>query len=439
MRIAVVGTGIAGLATAWLLDRHHDVTVFEAEPRIGGHANTVRVAFPDGDVAVDVGFIVYNEDNYPNLTRMFRALGVATQVSDMSFAASLAGGALEYGGSSPAMLFAQRRNLVRPSYLRMLIDIARFNRLGRAFLSGERDESLTLDRLIERSGFGRLLRDAYLYPMAAAIWSAPLCTVQHFPAHRFLRFFANHGLLGMDSHKTWRTVSGGSYRYVQRLVRSLRRPIQTSAPVRAIVRHDLGVGVVQEDGTMARFDRVVLACHADEALRLLERPSAAERRLLGAFRFQPNRAILHGDARLMPRRRRAWASWNYVADRTTCQGAPASVTYWMNRLQRLDQRHPLFVSLNPGIQPAPELTYGSFDYTHPVLSAAAIAAQRDLPSIQGTDRVLFAGAWQGDGFHEDGLAAALRAAAALGAGPPWLEASHDAAAGLPERAAAFRA
>lgn len=423
MRIAVVGAGAAGLGAAWALSRRHEVLLYEAEARAGGHAHTLEVAGPGGPVAVDGGFIVYNEPNYPNLTRLFAALGVATQPSDMSFAVSLDQGRYEYEGS-PGGLFAQPANLLNAAHWRMAAEIPRFFRLAQAALAGGAPVALEEDTLgawLARNGFGRDFAERHLLPMAAAIWSAPAAEILAFPLAAFLRFFANHGLLRARNRPRWRTVTGGSRRYVEAVLRALGpRATRLGARVEGLARHR-GGWVVRSAAGPQQADAVVLACHADQTLALLgAEAGAAERDLLGRVRYSDNRAVLHSDPALMPRRRRAWASWNYLGTRGP-DGEAVSVTYWMNRLQGLDPRLPLFVSLNPLRPPAPALTHAAWHCSHPVFDAAALAAQRRLPEIQGQRGLWFAGSWCGYGFHEDALASGLRVAAALGSPAPWAE------------------
>lgn len=419
MRIAIVGSGIGGLATAWLLHRRHDVVLFEAEPRPGGHSHTVDVQLGERTLPVDTGFIVYNEHNYPGLTRLFATLGVPTRWSDMSFAASLEDGRFEYAGHSLRGLFGQRCNLVRPRFLRLLLDIPRFNRAARRFLARSPEDPATVGELLRRWRLGPAFVGGYLVPMAAAIWSAPPASILEMPAAALLRFFDNHRLLGVAGHHRWRTVVGGSRRYVAAMTAPLRGRLRLRAPVRAVRRVPGGAEVVVEGQGVERFDRVVLACHADQALAVLVDADSEERAILGAIRFQPNRAVLHRDAALMPRRRSCWASWNYLARTGADPERPASVTYWMNRLQGLETEEPILVSLNPPREPRADLVHGTFAWAHPVLDAAALRAQAALPRIRGRGGVDYAGAWLGWGFHEDGLRSAIEAAAALGVRPPW--------------------
>jgi predicted NAD/FAD-binding protein len=443
VHIGIVGSGISGLSAAWLLSRRHNVTVFEKDGRLGGHSNTVRATVQGETIDVDTGFIVYNERNYPELTAFLDHLKVATAPSAMSFSASIGNGELEYCGSSPLGLFAQRRNLLRPAFYRMLADIVRFNRLGSAHLDIVDRGDWTLGRFLDSHGFGSAFRGAYLLPMAAAIWSCPTATMLHFPASSFLRFFANHGLLTVNDQPKWRTLEHRSKDYVDRLRASFAPRVRESAPVIAVHRRPGGVEVVDGRGGQFRFDAVVMAAHADQTAAVLLDADDEERRLLGAFRFQANRAVLHSDQRLMPRRRGAWAAWNYAATGLLEPGDRVSVTYWMNRLQNIDERWPLFVSMNPITEPDPSLVHSEHSYDHPIFDAEALAAQARMSAIQGRGGVYYAGAWLGHGFHEDGLRSGLEVAARLGVRAPWkpapeVELPMPAASGLglPEHAAA---
>lgn len=415
LRIAVIGGGISGLSTALALHGHARVTLFEAEPRLGGHARTV-IAGRRGDQPVDTGFIVFNHATYPHLGRLFRELDVPVQRSDMSFGASLDGGRIEYALRDARALFARPGNALSPTFLRMLRDILRFNRAAEATVTGGQSVGALIDALGLGEGFRRL----YIRPFCGAIWSMPDAEVDDFPATLLVRFFRNHGLLGMTGQHAWWTVGGGSRAYVDRLERRLASggvALRTRAPVRGIARDAAGVTVATgaAGAVPERFDQVVLACHADQALRLLDQPDAAERRLLGAIRFRPNRAVLHADPARMPRRRACWSSWNALAG---TEQRTASVTYWMNRLQGLPEDDPLFVTLNPAT-PIPEaLVYDETVFRHPVLDRATLGAQQGLAAIQGANRTWFAGAWLRNGFHEDGIASALRVTRGLGI-PAW--------------------
>lgn len=415
LEIAVIGSGISGLSAAWLLSSRHEVTLYEIDRRLGGHSNTVLAPTGGASIPVDTGFIVYNEVTYPNLTAMFSHLGVETEATDMSFAVSIDGGRLEYAGSDLAGLIAQPANLLRPRFYAMMADLLRFYRQAPRDLG--KLEGVTLGEYLARNNYGRAFREDHLYPMAAAIWSTPAADVGAYPAEAFIRFCDNHGLLKISNRPQWRTVKGGSRAYVARLSEPLAGQVMIGRDVRIVER--AAGGVVIEDGTTRRrFDKVLVACHADQALDLIRAPTEAEQRILGAFRYSRNEAVLHGDERLMPRRRAAWSAWNYLA--TSDHSTGPSVTYWMNRLQHLDPSVPLFVTLNPLVEPRVDRVYCQFTYEHPQFDQRAIEAQRQLWTLQGVGNVWFAGAYFGAGFHEDGLQAGLAAAEAMGrVRRPW--------------------
>lgn len=424
LRIAVVGTGISGLAAAWLLSKRHDVTVYEKAARAGGHSNTVDVPGAGADVPVDTGFIVYNPSNYPNLTALFAHLEVPTKPSEMSFSVSRCDGALEYAGTSLAALFAQRSNIFRPRFWTMLSDLRRFYQEAPRDLRAGKLGGITLGAYLKNNGYGDAFQSDHLLPMAAAIWSAPAASMLDCSAEAFVRFFDNHGLLLLQDRPEWRTVAGGSRTYVNKLLRELSRDVQCNSPVASIVRSDTGVEVMQADGDKAIYDHVVIATHSDQALALLREPSPDERRLLGAIRYRENRVVLHGDTNLMPRRRNVWSSWNYVHSGAAAAGN-AQITYWMNRLQGLPGDRPLFVTLDP--QQEPTSVFRTEYYSHPVFDAAAHEAQRELWTLQGRRNTWFCGAYFGAGFHEDGLQSGLAVAEQLGGvRRPWNVAGESA-------------
>jgi predicted NAD/FAD-binding protein len=419
-RVAVVGSGIAGLAAARALDGHARVTLFEAGTRFGGHTHTVDVTLDGETHGVDTGFLVFNERTYPLLIQLFEELGIPTAVSDMSFSvkAPAAGGRaeLEWSGSDLNGLFAQRANLLRPGFWRMLRDLERFNRIctGLAERNAEGELAQEIGDFLDQHRFSADFRDGYFLPMIACIWSCPAAQMLRFPIATMIRFCHNHGLIQIAGRPRWFTVAGGARQYVDKIVAGLP-DVRLATPVRSVRRLPPGGGVVvATDAGSEHYDEVVLACHSDQALALLADPTEHERSVLGAIAYHPNRAVLHTDASLLPRRRRAWAAWNYerAADPQR-ERAGVCLHYLLNKLQPLPFKAPLIVSLNPLSAPRAGTVLGEFDYAHPVFDLAAIAAQRKLPRLQGRQRTWFCGAWTRYGFHEDGLASGLAVAAAL--------------------------
>jgi len=416
-RVAVIGAGIAGLASAYLLQRRYRVTLYETAHHAGGHANTVDVELDGIAHPVDTGFLVFNDRTYPNLIALFDELGVMAHDSDMTFSVSLDEGRLEWAGTSLNTVFAQRRNALSPRFLGMLRDIQRFNAAAESHLDHARTRALSVGDLLRSGRYGEPFQQYYLLPMSAAIWSCSTADVLRFPAEMFLRFCLNHALLQVNRRPRWKTVKGGAREYVRRILSTLD-DVRTGERVTGVRRDQHRVNVLSASGA-ERYDAVVLATHAPDSLRMLDDADANERSLLGAVRYQPNVAWLHTDASLLPRRQRIWSAWNYVSAQAADGARPVCVSYLINRLQPLPFRTPVIVTLNPSRPPASHSVLGRYDYDHPLLDRLAVSAQSRLPSIQGVKRTWFAGAWTGYGFHEDGLRSALRIAADFGVEPAW--------------------
>lgn len=423
MKIAIVGSGIAGLSAAYYLNKannkpspdrqqHFDITVFESSDRIGGHTATIDVDYRGQHYAIDTGFIVFNDWTYPNFIALLDDIGAPSQPTDMSFAVSCRNSGLEYAGTNFNTLFAQRRNLVRPAFLRMLLDIMRFNRQSVADLEGGRiPADMTLGAYLERERYDGLFVTHYLIPMGAAIWSAGTKTMLDFPLQFFVRFCSNHGLLSVSHRPQWRTIIGGSKAYLKPLTRDFGHRIRTGCGVRSIERRGDRVNLVTQMNEKLEFDAVVLACHADQALRLLGDASIDERAVLGALPYQDNDVVLHTDTRLLPQNRLAWSSWNYLL-RDSVQ-SQATVTYNMNILQRLLAPQTFCVTLNDTASIDPRKIIGRFNYSHPTFSLAGIAAQQRWADINGVNRTWFCGAYWRNGFHEDGVVSALNVVQSL--------------------------
>jgi predicted NAD/FAD-binding protein len=417
-RVAVIGAGISGLASAYLLARNHQVTLFESAGYAGGHTNTVDVTLEGHTHPVDTGFLVFNDRTYPNLIALFAELGVESHPSDMTFSVSLDEGRLEWAGTSLNTVFAQRSNLFSPTFIGMLRDILRFNGSAQRNLELAIETRASMGELLTAGGYGGAFQRHYLLPMAAAIWSSATADILAFPATTFLRFCLNHALLQVNRRPQWKTVVGGGREYVRRIVGTLD-DVRIGTAVRGVRRDADGVDVFTDNGT-ERFDALVLATHAPTSLRLLDNDADQhERSVLSAVRCQPNVAVLHTDTNLLPRRRRVWSAWNYLGSRGVDGTHPVCVSYLVNQLQSLPFKTPLVVTLNPVTQPAPGTELRRFVYDHPLFDLAAIDAQHRLPSLQGKRRTWFAGAWTGYGFHEDGLKSALRVAADFDASPAW--------------------
>lgn len=404
MRIAIVGTGISGMVAGHLLNGDHELVVYEAGSYVGGHTHTVPVQGSEGTQTVDTGFIVYNERTYPNFTRLLERLGVETQPTEMSFSVKCEETQLEYNGTTLGTLFAQRRNLFRPSFYRMLVDIFRFYRRGKRYLATD-DNRLTLSEFLAQARYGALFVEQHIIPMASAIWSADPTRILDVPARFFFEFFDNHGFLEVSDRPQWRVVSGGSWRYVDRLTAGFRDRIRLSTPVRSIRRFSDRVEITDAHGATETFDAVVIATHSDQALRLLADPSTSETQILGAIKYQRNEVILHTDETILPERRRAWAAWNY--HRVPGEVSRAAVTYNMNILQSIETAETYCVTLNHRHAIRPERIVAEFSYDHPVFTSAAVEAQLGRDVISGMSRTYYCGAYWGYGFHEDGVNSAL--------------------------------
>ncbi|SFK66661.1 NAD(P)/FAD-dependent oxidoreductase [Methylocapsa palsarum] len=418
--VAVIGSGIAGLSAAWLLSRSRRVALFEKEQRPGGHSNTIEIVGRGGLLPVDTGFMVFNEVNYPNLTALFRHLGVTTKASDMSFAASLDGGSFEYSSLDFDGVPRISGNMIRPRFWSMISGILRFYREAPLLLDSSAIDGVSLGDYLDRAGYSRALIQDHILPMSAAIWSASATDIANYPLNTFLRFFVSHRLMSIRDRLQWLTVEGGSRDYVRRMTGAMGASMRLGLAVKRIYRKDGCVIVQDVSGGERRFSHVVIATHADQALGLLGDADPDERRLLGAFKYATNRTLLHSDPSLMPRRRRVWSSWNFLQPKGPDDRPAPCVTYWMNKLQSLDPSVPLFVTLNPAHEPDPKKIVRELTYEHPQFDQAALRAQSDLWTLQGRRNTWFCGSYFGYGFHEDALQAGLAAAEEIGeARRPW--------------------
>lgn len=417
-KIAVIGSGITGLASAYFLQRRHQVTLFEANSYFGGHSNTVDIQVGGIKQAVDTGFLVFNHKTYPNLIAFFDELGVESYDTDMSFGVSINKGQLEWAGTNLDTVFAQRANLFKPGFLMMLRDILRFNREAESNLASALETKISLGELLKHGGYHERFQNHYLVPMAAAIWSSSPSDILDFPASTFLRFCLNHALLQVNDRPKWKTVKNGSRSYVQKVVSGLSDK-RLNTPVLEIRRVGEKVEIHTSAG-VELFDQVVLATHAPTSLKMIADATAQERSVLSQFRYQANRAVLHTDVSLLPKSKKVWSAWNYIGEASSeSQDHAVCVSYLLNQLQRLDTEQAVIVTLNPSHEPRPETVLQSFDYEHPIFDQAAIDGQATLTQIQGKNRLWFAGAWSGYGFHEDGLKSALRVVKEFGLQPRW--------------------
>lgn len=414
MKIAIIGSGISGLGAAYLLAPHYDITVFEKNDYNGGHSRTIDVPTGNTQSPVDTGFIVFNNWNYPNLMGLFKALNVPYQKSAMSFGVSISNHWLEYGSDG---MFAQKRNFLRPAYWKMLADIVRFNKQSLAYL--EKDADISLGQCLDELNMGDWFRRYYLLAMGAAIWSCSVDTIMQFPAKTFLQFFKNHGLLSIKNRPQWYTVTGGSREYVSRLTDSFADKIKTNCGVTSVESKDGIHSVTDTKGHSEDFDQVIFACHADEALAMMDKPSADINEIIGAFDYQDNEIVVHSDTSFMPSEKKCWASWVYLSEGKKDTKQTVSLSYWMNNLQGLDDKHPVIVTLNPGRRPQEDLILDEHTFAHPIFDLKAIKAQEKITSIQGQNGIWFCGAYQRYGFHEDGLLSAVNVAKAMGVSTPW--------------------
>ena len=405
MKTAIIGTGISGLGAACILNKTDEITVFEKENYIGGHSRTINIKVNGRDYPVDTGFIVFNKRNYPHLTRLFSFLGVKIEKSDMSFGVSIGDGFLEYGSKN---MLAQKRNIYRPAYWRMILDIIKFNRRAESYLNTDPD--FTLNNMLDALNMGKWFRAYYLQAMGAAIWSCSAETIGEFPAAVFVRFFKNHGLLTINDHPQWYTVTGGSREYIKILTAPFLDQIHLNCGIQTVRREKDGVHLLDSRGREHIFDRVVFACHSDQALSLLQDADTQEGDILGAIKYQENRIIVHDDPYFMPKRRKAWASWIYLSQKGEGKRQQVSLSYWMNNLQNFQTENPVFVTLNPDRRPDPARNYDEHVFSHPVFDAGAVKAQSRMSEIQGRHNCWYCGAYHSYGFHEDGFKAGRDAA-----------------------------
>jgi predicted NAD/FAD-binding protein len=423
-RIGIVGSGIAGLSAAWLLKNRYEVDLYEQNGYVGGHTHTIEVPEGKTNIAIDTGFIVYNEPNYPLLTQLLKHLDVKTQSTDMSFAVSIGSGSLEYAGDNLKKLFAQKQNLFDYKFLLMIKEILRFNNQCQNF-AHHNDHSISLGDFLDLYGYNHQFRYDYLLPMAAAIWSCPTSTMLSFPFSSFAQFFRNHGLVKLKNRPQWKTLVGGSWQYVKVMTSALADRIKINHPVVSVRRTTNGVEIVTKGGHREAYDALIIASHADQAASLIEQPNPLEADLLSKFKYQDNSVYLHTDTELMPRLRSVWSSWNYMAeDDLKTEQRAVSVSYWMNRLQRLQAEKDYFVSLNPLKPPHQDQQIEKMIYQHPVFDHHAMVAQQKLNEIQGKERIWYCGSYFGYGFHEDALRSSVQVAAELGVRETWLKESQ---------------
>ena len=427
MKIAVIGGGISGLSAAYFLSKKHEVHLFESEPHLGGHAHTTTVSFGKKRIPVDTGFMVFNPPQYPHLTALFKHLSVKTIPTTMLFSVSMDGGAFEFSSNVPRGVFADRTNIISMSFYAFLLEIHRFNVVARRELKKGIPEKMTLKGFLKKHHFSKDLEQKYLLPTVGSIWSTPRKLAREFPVSALLKFLDNHELLQETSQPKWKTIFGGSIEYVHRIKRNLLKNgavIHTGESARVARRFNDGV-VIASRGKRHEFDYVVMAVHGDDVLKLVKHPTRKEREVFKRFRYEKNEVIVHSDPALMPRRKEAWAAWNYIGITNRESGiSKVSLTYWMNILQSIDKRYPLFVTLNPSKKPRKSSVHARFRYSHPLYSVDTLKSQKMLISLQGKNRTLYCGAYFGYGFHEDGIASAVSVARYFGISPPWKKSKH---------------
>ncbi len=417
MKIAIIGSGISGLGSAYILNSHHDITLYEKNDYIGGHARTIKINDGNLDINVDTGFIVFNDRNYPLLTSLFKRLQIPSVKSSMSFGVKINNGWLEYGTESLSNLFGQKRNLFRVEYWKMLLDILKFNKRAAEYL--DKDVSISLKDCIKELALGEWFQKYYLLAMGGAIWSSTPKQMLSFPAKSFIRFFDNHGLLSVNDQPQWYSVNGGSKEYISRITRNFRDKIKLSTGVTKVIRKDGKITIIDSNNESQEFDQVIFACHSDQALKMLDQPSDAELDIIGSFKYQKNTVVTHSDINFMPKRKSCWASWVYLSDDSNPISENMALTYWMNNLQNLPSKKPILVTMNPTKMPDANLTYDIQEFEHPIFDKDAIIAQDKVTNIQGQNNTWYCGAYLRNGFHEDGLWSAVEMTKQMGIVKNW--------------------
>jgi predicted NAD/FAD-binding protein len=416
-KIAVIGSGISGLTCAYFLSDHYDIKLYEKNDYLGGHSNTAKINYNGRDISVDTGFIVFNFATYPNLVKFFELLQVDIKKSNMSFAAKIDDSKLEYAGTSLASLFAQKKNLFNPCFWQMIFDILRFNKKALELLKKDCLPNYTLKNFLEDLRVKKYFQQYYLLPMASAIWSSPLDKIIDYPAQSFVNFFKNHGLLSVTNQPQWYTVEGGSCKYVEKISKKISKHYSLNDQVKKIYKNEQGKLVVVSEKSQEEFDKIVIATHSDQALKMLTNPTEIQQKILKNIKYQKNLAILHKDQSVMPKAKKAWASWVYSCKNN--QSDQLAVSYWMNNLQGIDEQYPLFVTLNPNQEISKDDIFASYEYEHPIFDSEAILAQNKISQMQGQDQIYFCGAYQAFGFHEDGINSALKVLNQLQIKAPW--------------------